>query len=87
MEELVGRYQRREFGLPSKVQFEQSDPPLRDAWNGLLERRWVTPVGQGHVILRGPAAQLAGLIESKVDGIAAKAFQAEREAVPGNDPL
>lgn len=83
VEELVGRYQRREFGLPSKVQFEQKrELPVRDAWKELLERRWVTPVGQGHVILRGPAAQLAGLIASKVDEISTKAFQAERELYP-----
>src|SRR5437660_680544 len=68
--ELVERYQKREFGLPTTIEFKQEhDLPMIDAWSGLLERKWVTPVGQGHVILRGMAAQLLSLIEGKVDGV------------------
>jgi len=82
VQELVQRYERREFGLPSKVHFEQRRElkPI-NAWEELISRRWVTPVGQGHVILRGPAAQLAGLVEAKVDAIA-RTFAAEREVYP-----
>ncbi len=83
IQELLQRYERREFGLPSNVQFEQKrDLPIVDAWAGLLERRWVTPVGQGHVILRGEAAQFAKFIEAKVDRVFAKAFNAETELYP-----
>jgi len=83
IQELVERYQRREFGLLSQVHFEQKrDLPIVDAWNGLLERKWATAVGQGHVILRGPAAQVAGLIEWKVNTVFAKTFGAERELYP-----
>src|SRR5215469_6187611 len=53
IEELVARYQRREFGLPTAVHFQQDrDLPVIDAWQGLLERKWVTEIGLGHVILR-----------------------------------
>jgi hypothetical protein len=83
IEELVERYQKREFGLPSTVEFtQQRELPMIDAWSGLLERRWVTPVGQGHVILRGMAAQLLSLIEAKVDNVFAGFFRAEREFYP-----
>src|SRR5438046_3118365 len=57
--ELVQRYSQREFGALQGVHFKQDRVlPTIDAWAGLLERRWVTPIGEGHVILRGPAAQL-----------------------------
>src|SRR5256885_772614 len=47
--ELVERYQKREFGLPKAIEFRQErDLPVIDAWSGLLERKWATPVGQGH---------------------------------------
>jgi seryl-tRNA synthetase len=83
IQELVGRYERREFGLPKAIEFKQEhDLPIIDAWSGLLERKWVTPVGQGHVILRGMAAQLLKLIEAKVDGVFARTFNAEREFYP-----
>ena len=83
IQELVERYQKREFGLPSSVEFRQDrELPVIDAWSGLLERKWVTPVGQGHVILRGMAAQLRSLIEAKVDNVFARFFGAEREFYP-----
>lgn len=81
--ELVQRYARREFGLPSVVHFrQQRDLKPVDAWAGLLERRWVTPVGEGHVILRGPAAQLMSLVNAKVESTFARAFGAELEVYP-----
>src|SRR5258706_13732192 len=44
--ELVERYQRREFGLPTVVHFDQTrDLAAIDTWKGLLDRKWVTPVG------------------------------------------
>ncbi len=81
--ELVERYQKREFGLPRTIEFKQErELPTIDAWAGLLERKWVTPVGEGHVILRGMAAQLLNLIKAKVDDVFAVPFQAEREFYP-----
>src|ERR1035438_8747906 len=59
VDQLLQRYQQGEFGMKSKVYFDQRrELPVIDAWAGLLERRWATQVGEGHVILRGPAAQL-----------------------------
>jgi seryl-tRNA synthetase len=81
--ELVERYEKRELGLAKAVDYKhERDLPAIDAWAGLLERRWVTPVGQGHVILRGGAAQLAALVDSKIQTIFADHFQAEREFYP-----
>lgn len=81
--ELVERYQKREFGLPKAIEFRQErDLPVIDAWSGLLERKWVTPIGQGHVILRGMAAELFSLIDTTVDRVFAGLFQAEREFYP-----
>jgi hypothetical protein len=83
IQELVQRYANPAFGLPKSVDFRQErDLPVRDAWSELLRRRWVTPVGEGHVILRGPAAQLAGLIDYKIEHMFADTFQAEREYYP-----
>ena len=83
IQELVERYQKREFGLPKAIEFtQQRELPVIDAWSGLLERKWVTPVGQGHVILRGMAAQVQSLIEAKIDGVFAHFFAAEREFYP-----
>lgn len=83
IEELVRRYEQREFGLAKAVDFRQErDLPVIDAWSELLERRWVTPVGEGHVILRGPAAEVAGLIDAKIDRMFADTFRAERELYP-----
>jgi seryl-tRNA synthetase len=82
VQELVKRYQQREFGLVSAVAYKcERDLPAFDAWSELLARKWVTPVGQGHVILRGPAAQLRSLIDAKVSAFA-RTFHAEREFYP-----
>lgn len=81
--ELLQRYSNPTFGLLNNVDFRQErDLPVRDAWSELLDRKWVTPVGEGHVILRGPAAQLAGFIDFKIDRMFADTFQAEREYYP-----
>jgi seryl-tRNA synthetase len=81
--ELVQRYEKRELGLAKTVDFEQKrDLPIVDAWAGLLERKWVTPVGIGHVILRGPAAQLMSLINSKIEKMFVDCFKAELEIYP-----
>jgi seryl-tRNA synthetase len=80
--ELVKRYQQREFGLSKAIEFKcERDLPMTDAWSGLIDRKWVTPVGQGHVILRGLAAELLSLIDAKVNAFA-RFFQAEREFYP-----
>ncbi len=83
VQELIERYQRREFGLPKVVHFSQErDLPPVDAWAGLLERRWATPVGEGHVVLRSHAARLMSLIDSKVQKQFAREFGAELEIYP-----
>jgi hypothetical protein len=83
IQELVERYQKREFGLSKAIEFRQErELPIVDAWSGLLERKWVTPVGQGHVVLRGIAAQLVSLIAAKVDDVFARFFGAEQEFYP-----
>ena len=83
IQELVQRYSKTEFGLPQDVHFRQDrDLQSIDAWAGLLERRWVTEVGQGHVILRGLAAQVLSLIDAKVQREFANHFRAELELYP-----
>ncbi len=83
VDRLLERYSTNEFGLKTKVNFEQKrDLPPIDAWAGMLERKWATPVGEGHAILRGPAAQLMALIDHKVLSVFASEFQAELEIFP-----
>lgn len=83
IEELVARYQRREFGLPTAVHFQQDhDLPMIDTWQGLLERKWVTEIGLGHVILRGPAARLMNLIDARAQNAFGGQFGAEIEIYP-----
>lgn len=79
---LIDRYDKGEFGLKKTVYFEHTrDLPAVDAWSELLQRKWITPVGEGHVVLRGPAAELAGFVDSMIDRVASQ-FQAERELYP-----
>src|SRR5690349_4927306 len=81
--QLLQRYQQNEFGVKSVLYFDQRRKlPEIDAWTGLLERRWATPVGEGHVILRGPAAQLQALVDRKVLSMFAREFKAELEIFP-----
>src|ERR1022692_3397532 len=83
VDQLLLRYQQGEFGMKSKVYFDQRrELPVIDAWAGLLERRWATQVGEGHVILRGPAAQLLALVDHKVISIFGREFRAEMELFP-----
>jgi seryl-tRNA synthetase len=80
---LLERYADRRFGLKEVVHFSQErDLPVFDAWSALVDRRWVTPVGPGHVVLRGPAAQLQRVIETKVLETVAARFGAEEEFYP-----
>ena len=83
VDELLARYSQPEFGLKSIVHLDQRRqlPPV-DAWGGLVERRWATPVGEGHVLLRGPAAQLFAMIDRKTQEMFASEFQAEEEIYP-----
>lgn len=81
--ELVERYEKRELGLARAVEFQQQrELPVFDAWSALLERRWVTPVGLGHVILRGPAAQLMSLVNARIERTFVKNFRPELEIYP-----
>ena len=83
VDQLLQRYQQNEFGVKSVLYFDQRRKlPEVDAWAGLLERRWATPVGEGHVILRGPAARLQALVDQKVLSMFAKEFKAELEIFP-----
>jgi seryl-tRNA synthetase len=83
VDQLLQRYQQGEFGMKSVVYFDQRrELPVIDAWAGLLERRWVTQVGEGHVVLRGPAAQLLALVDHKVISIFGREFRAEMELFP-----
>ncbi len=80
---LLDRYAKREFGLKEVVHFRQErDLPSFDAWSALLERRWVTPVGPGHVVLRGLAARVLRTVEGRVLTEVAPRFDAEPEFYP-----
>ena len=82
LQDLLDRYQQSEFGTKRVVYFDlRRELPATDAWAGLLERRWATPVGEGHVILRGPAAQLLAMVDHKAANLA-KEFKAELEIFP-----
>lgn len=81
--ELLQRYEKGEFGFKSLIHFEQKhDVANVDAWSELLERKWITPVGEGHVILRGPAAQLMRAIDARVETMFVSEFRAEHEFFP-----
>jgi seryl-tRNA synthetase len=83
IKELVQRYERREFGSVTAVHFRNDrELPVIDAWQGLLDRKWVSPVGEGHVVLRGLAAALVELLDAKIDRTFARAYGAEREFYP-----
>jgi seryl-tRNA synthetase len=83
VDELVKRYRRAESSLAKQIYFRQDrELPIIDAWQGLLDRRWIVPVGEGHMVLRGLAATLVALLEAKVDAVFARTFGAEREYYP-----
>jgi hypothetical protein len=80
---LLERYADRKFGLKEIVHFRQETGVKGiDAWQALLDRRWVTPVGLGHVVLRGPAAQLQRVVEGRMFDRVAAHFGAEEEFYP-----
>jgi seryl-tRNA synthetase len=80
---MIERYDLGESGFRSTVYFEQHATLVEnETWRELLARRWVTPIGDGHVILRGRAAQLADLIDSKIDQLFVREFKAEKEMYP-----
>jgi len=81
--QLIERYRRTEFGLKSHVYFEQHpEVQVVDAWRELLQRRLITVVGDGHVVLRGLAARLHGMIDAVVLRDFATPFDAETEVFP-----
>src|SRR5690348_6624085 len=83
VDQLLRRYSKPEFGMKSVVALDQRRAlPVIDAWAGMLERRWATPVGEGHTVLRGPAAQLLALVDHKVQTMFVKEFGAELEIFP-----
>ena len=83
VDQLLQRYSHAEFGMKAVVALDQRRAlPMVDAWAGMVERRWATPVGDGHVILRGPAAQLLALVDHKVQTMFVNEFQAELEIFP-----
>lgn len=80
---LLERYTDRKFGLKQVTHFKQErELPVIDAWTQMLERRWVTQVGPGHVVLRSTAARLLRTIEGKVLAEVAPEFNAEQEFYP-----
>lgn len=81
--QLLERYQKSAFGHRADVYFEQlATLHKNDAWAELLARRWVTEVGDGHVILRGRAAALMDMIDKSVLRDFAVPFGAELEVYP-----
>lgn len=84
VEQILERFAKAEFGMKNVVHFEQHREASRcdDVWAQLIERRWISPVGTGHVVLRGPAAALQRTIDSKVTGTFASHFAAEEETYP-----
>jgi len=83
IDRLLARYSKREFGLKSVIHFSRKqDSPLHNAWEGLLDRRWVRPVGQGHVVLRGEAARLFRMVDEVARVHFGGHFGAEEEVYP-----
>jgi hypothetical protein len=83
LQQLVDRYRESEFGHKELTYFEQEAKIQRhDAWQGLLDRRWASPVGDGHVILRGEAAELMEMLDAEVTADLARRFGPEVEVYP-----
>jgi hypothetical protein len=80
---LLERYADRRFGLKEVTHFKQErELTAFDAYSQLIERKWVTPIGQGHAVLRGPAARLQRCVDAKVVAEVAGHFSAEEEIFP-----
>jgi len=84
VDRLLTRFAKAEFGMKAVMHFEQqgSGTANEDLWSRLQERRWVTPVGAGHVVLRGRAAELQRVIDAKALAGFASRFSAEEEFYP-----
>jgi seryl-tRNA synthetase len=83
LQQLRDRYQKSEFGHKDVTYFEQNADVVQvDAWGELLERKWATEVGDGHVVLRGDAAALMDMVDQSVLRDFAGPFQAELEIYP-----
>jgi seryl-tRNA synthetase len=83
LQHIVNRYQKSEFGHKTETYFSQSaDINQRDAWAELIDRKWATEIGDGHVILRGDAAALMDMIDKSVVQDVARLFGAELEWYP-----
>jgi len=83
VEGIVDRFKEGDFGFQAKVYFEQHLPiQATKAWSEMLRRGIVTPIGDGHVVMRGIAADLMQTIDRKIDSVFAKEFSAEREFYP-----
>lgn len=83
IEQLLRRYDDAKFGLKSVVHFQQEvELERRNAYTELVAKRWVEPVGQGHVLLRGLAADLFRVVDRKVLAEVAAPFDAEEEYYP-----
>jgi seryl-tRNA synthetase len=81
--QLIERYQNSEFGFKASQYFVQETEVIGcNAWPELLERRWVTEVGDGHVVVRGEAAALMDMIDRSVLRDFAGPFGAELECYP-----
>ena len=80
---LLDRYVDEQFGERSRTYFHKEGSLARpDAWEELLGRRWITMAGQGHVIMRGPAAKLMRVVDAVVLRDFAEVFGAEEEVYP-----
>ncbi len=81
---LLERYTDRKFGLKEVVHFRQEKPGLKpfDAYAAMVDAKWITPVGVGHVVLRGPAARLMRAIDQRVVQRMAPLYGAEHEIYP-----
>lgn len=80
---LLDRYVDEQFGERSRTYFHNEGSLARpDAWEELLERKWITVAGQGHVIMRGPAARLMRVVDAVVLRDFAEVFGAEEEVYP-----
>lgn len=83
VDKLVQRYAKREFGFKEVIHFENRRPTRNsDVYAELLRRRWVTPVGQGHMILRGEAARLWAFLDARFQRDFAVPLGAELEVYP-----
>jgi seryl-tRNA synthetase len=87
VERLVGSMVRsfRSLGEPEVLAFtarRDQGAILEDAFAELSQRRWVVPLGRGHVSLAGGAAALKRFLDDAIRGLAQARFQAEEQDHP-----